>query len=123
MIKFPPKKILVAYDLSDVSRMAWRHAAAIGAACGASLEVVYVEPWKMGVDLLPPPDLTPARVGMLREKVRAVTGNAPKIAILQGDPALSILSFARTHRHEMIVVGSTAERASSARCSARWPRP
>ncbi len=106
MIKFPPKKILVAYDLSDVSRMAWRHAAALAAISGAALEVVYVEPWQAGVDLMPPPDLIPSHARALRVKIRAALGDGPKITILQGDPALRILSLARLHRPDLIVVGT-----------------
>jgi nucleotide-binding universal stress UspA family protein len=106
MITFPPKKILVAYDLSDVSRTAWRHAAALAATCGARLEIVYVEPWRMGSDLMAPPDLTAERVEMLRLEIRSVAGDGPKITILQGDPALLIVSFAREHRQDMIVVGT-----------------
>jgi nucleotide-binding universal stress UspA family protein len=105
-MKFSSKRILVAYDLSDVSRMAWRHAAALAATCGATLEAVYVEPWKMGSDLMAPPDLTADRVEKLRAEIRSVTGDGPKITILQGDPALLILSFARQRRPDLIVVGT-----------------
>jgi len=106
MITFPPKKILVAYDLTDASRMAWRHASALASTCGASLEAVYVEPWRMGSDLMSPPDLTAARVAALRGEIRAVTGAGPKVTILQGDPALLIVNFARQHRLDLIVVGT-----------------
>jgi len=106
MIKFPPKKILVAYDLSDVSRTAWRHAAALAENCGAELDVVYVEPWQAGVDLLPPPALTPAVLRPLRARIRKEVGEGPRIAILQGDAAQSILSMAGRTRPDMIVVGT-----------------
>ena len=105
-MKFPPKKIVVAYDLSDVSRTAWRHAAALAASSGAALEAVYVEPWQMGVDLMPPPDLILTHVRALRAKIRTVVGEGPKITILQGDPAARIVSLARQHRPDMIVVGT-----------------
>ncbi len=110
MIRFPPKKILVAYDLSDVSRAAWRHAAALAAKCGAALEAVYVEPWQMGVDLMPPPDLTPAHVRALRAKIRAVVGDGPAITILQGDPAVRLLNAVRRRRPDLIVVGTHARK-------------
>ncbi|MBI5245679.1 MAG: universal stress protein [Elusimicrobia bacterium] len=106
MIQFPPKKILVAYDLSDVSRIAWRHAVALAADCGAELEAVFVQPWGAGVDLMPPPRLTPAEARSLRAKIRAAVGDGPKITILQGDPAGRILSLARLHRPQLIVVGT-----------------
>lgn len=106
MITFPPKKILVAYDLSDASRTAWRHAAELAPACGATLEILYVEPWRMGADLMAPPDLTAERIAALRGEIRAVAGDRPKITILQGDPALLIVNFALQHRQDMIVVGT-----------------
>lgn len=106
MIKFPPKRILVAYDLSDVSRTAWRHAAELADSCGAALDVVYVEPWQSGVDMMPPPSLTPPIVRPLRARIRAAVGEGPRIAILQGDPAQCILGLAGRSRTDFIVVGT-----------------
>lgn len=106
MIRFPPKRILVAYDLTDVSRTAWRHAAALAEACGAALEVVYVEPWQAGVDLMPPPVLTPSGARELRAQVRAEIGEGPRISILHGDPALRVVELAQRDRPDLIVVGT-----------------
>jgi nucleotide-binding universal stress UspA family protein len=106
MIRFPPKTILVAYDPSDDSRTAWRHAVEFAAACGAALEAVYVAPWQRGDDLMPQPDLTPVQAARLRDKIRAAIGEGTKITILQGDPAASILSCAKRHGAELIVVGT-----------------
>lgn len=106
MIRFPPKKILVAYDLSDVSRLAWRHAASLAAECGAALEFVYVEPWQAGVDLMPPPPLAPPAARQLRGLIRSKVGPGHRIAILHGDPAARILELARRHRADLIVVGT-----------------
>jgi len=106
MIRFPPKKILVAYDLSDVSRLAWKHAAALAAACGAALECVYVEPWQAGVDLMPPPPLAPPAARQLRGMIREKVGPGHRIAILHGEPAQRILELARRHRVDLIVVGT-----------------
>ena len=106
MLRFPPKKILVAFDLSGASRTAWRHAVALAEACGAALEAVYVEPWQMGVDLLPPPPQTAASQKRLRAKVLSALGADAKIAILHGDPAPRILSMARRRHADMIVVGT-----------------
>lgn len=106
MIRFPPKRILVAYDLSDVSRTAWRHAAALAKTCGAALEVVYVEPWQGGVDLMPPTSLTPAGIAELRSAIQEKVGKGVRISILQGDPAQRILGLARLHRPDLLVVGT-----------------
>ncbi|MBI2387127.1 MAG: universal stress protein [Elusimicrobia bacterium] len=106
MIRFPPKRILVAYDLTDVSRTAWRHASALAEACGASLEAVYVEPWQAGVDLMPPPVLTPAGAREMRAQIRAEIGEGVKISVLHGDPALRIVELAKLGHPDMIVVGT-----------------
>jgi nucleotide-binding universal stress UspA family protein len=106
MIRFPPKRILVAYDLTDVSRTAWRHAAALAASCGAALEAVYVEPLQAGVELMPPPILTPSGARELRAQVRAEIGEGPKISILHGDPARRIVELAKLNHPDMIVVGT-----------------
>jgi len=106
MIRFPPKKILVAYDLSDVSRAAWKHASALAAACGAELEAVYVEPWQAGVDMLPPPPLAVPQARELRRAIRSKIGDGHRISILHGEPAARILGLARRVRPDLIVVGT-----------------
>lgn len=106
MNHFKPKKILVAYDMSDVSRTAWKHAAALAQSCGATLDAVYVEPWQVGVHLMPPPDLTPERVSILRNLIVKVVGDKTEVVILQGEPADRILSYARRHHADLIVVGT-----------------
>lgn len=104
MIRFPPKKILVAYDLSDISRTSWRHTQALASSCGAALEVVYVDPWAMSLG--PPPKPILSYVRSLRARIRDMVGSGPKITILQGDPAGSILNLARTQRPDLIVIGT-----------------
>lgn len=106
MIKFPPKKILAAFDFSDSSRLAWKHAAALAAGCGAALEAVYVEPWQSGVDLMPPAGLNASRIRPLRAKIRAVVGEGVKITILEGDPARTVLAHAARTKPDLIVVGT-----------------
>jgi len=106
MIKFPPKRIMAAFDLSDVSRAAWRHAEALAARCGAELEAVYCEPWQPGPEMMPPPALSPGRVRAQRARIRALIGAGPKITILQGDPAARVLSLAARRRPDLIVVGT-----------------
>jgi nucleotide-binding universal stress UspA family protein len=106
MIFFPPKRILVAYDLSDASRLAWQHAVALAGRCGALLEIVHVDPWEPSGDLVPLPDVTPMRIRAIRAQIRAVVGEGTKITILQGDPTAGILGLARTRRAGLIVVGT-----------------
>lgn len=106
MIRFPPKRILVAFDLSAVSRAAWKHAAALASACGADVEVAYVEPWEPGVDMMPVPSLAPPAVRELRSAIRRVVGEGTRITVLSGDPAQRILALARRRRADLIVVGT-----------------
>lgn len=106
MIKFPPKKILAAFDFSDSSRLAWKHAAALAAGCGAALEAVYVEPWQSGVDLMPPAGLNASKIRPLRSKIRAAVGEGVRITILEGDPARTILAHAVRTKPDLIVVGT-----------------
>jgi len=104
MIKFPSKTIIVAYDPSDASRTAWRHAAALAETCGAALEVVFVNPWENSLG--PPPSPIPSQVRALRAQIRAVVGKGPKITILQGDPAHRIVSWTRRRGPDLLVVGT-----------------
>lgn len=106
MIRFPPKRILVAFDLSAVSRAAWRHASALARACGAVVEVAYVEPWEPGVDTMPLPSLAPPAARELRASIRRVVGEGTRITILSGDPAQRVLSLSRRHHADLIVVGT-----------------
>lgn len=106
MIRFPPKTILVGYDLSDASRTAWKHAHALAAGCGATLEAVYVEPWQAGYELPPPPGLTPAQEQALRARIAAEIGPDARLTILSGDPARRILNLARRLRPDLIVLGT-----------------
>ena len=104
MINFLPKTIMVAYDLSDSARTAWRHAAALAARSGAALEAVYVNPWEPSLG--PPPEAIPSEVRALRAQIRAVVGKGPKITILQGDPARRVLGLANRRRPDLLVVGT-----------------
>lgn len=119
MIRFPPRRILVAYDLSKPAGAAWRHAAALAARCGAVLELAYVEPWLPeaaagpGGAFGPSPRLTPRRVKELRETIRAKVGDGVKIVVSEGPPASGILRLARARGADMIVVGTHGRRGLS----------
>ncbi len=106
MNRFQPKSVVVGYDHSEASRAAWKHAAALSDTFGAELHIVYVEPWHAGVDMMPPPDLTPERVRSIRARIAKTVGPKAEIVILHGDPAERILSYARRRRADLIVVGT-----------------
>lgn len=108
MTRFPPKKILVPFDLSALSEAAWGHAVALARRFGATLEVVYVQDWKLVVDLatLPPRAPSPEEKKKLTARIRETVGVASKITFAAGDPAFAILRLARSRRVDLIVMGT-----------------
>jgi nucleotide-binding universal stress UspA family protein len=108
MYRFPPKRVLVACDLSAPTAAAWRQAVSVAERFGASLEAVHVRRWMRAAELapLPPPDLSPEEEGKLLVRFRQVIGAEPKITFLAGDPALGILRAARASRADLIVMGT-----------------
>lgn len=106
MLKFPPKKIMVAYDILDPARTAWRHAAALAGQCGAALEAVYVDPWQPGPELMLPPEPSASHVRALRASIRARIGEGPRITVLRGEPSQRLLSSAKRSHPDLIVVGT-----------------
>lgn len=118
MIRFPPRKILVGYDRSALSMTAWRHAAALAARYGASLELIYVEPWRTegsvpGGGQFVLPGLTPALAREIRAEIRAEVGEGPKITVTEGDPSACILKAALKNHADLIVVGTHGRRGLS----------
>ena len=108
MTRFPPKKILVPFDLSALSAAAWRHAAALARRFGAELEVVHVRDWALGAELapLPPPALSSEDRRELLARIRETVGIRPKITLAVGDPARVLLRLARSRRVDLIVMGT-----------------
>lgn len=109
MLKFPPKTILVPFDLSDVSVAAYRWAADWAKRFGAKLEVVYVE------DLLPPTSWEFTRARMtpkLRRKIlahiRAKVGPKPAVTVVEGEPAVTILRRIKSRKPDLVVMGTHA---------------
>lgn len=112
MIRFPPKKILVPFDFTDASLSAWRQANELALRFGAEVEALYVE------DLLPGDAWEPFRgrvtPGLRRTIIRHLRAKlaprAGKIHVMEGDPALSILSLVRRSRPDLLVMGATSRR-------------
>ncbi len=114
MIRFPPKKILVPFDFTEASLDAWGQAKDMAARFGGEVEAVYVE------DLLPGDAWEPlqARVtpGLRKQIVshlRTRLGAQAKIHVLEGDPALSILSLIRRLKPDLVAMGTTGRRGLS----------
>jgi nucleotide-binding universal stress UspA family protein len=106
MTRFPPKTILVPFDLSALSETAWKQAVPLARRFGARLEVVYVQDWAVTADVtpLPPPVLSAHEKRGLIARIRKTIGMSAKINIVVGDPVHSILRQAR--RADLIVMGT-----------------
>lgn len=107
MIRFPPQRILVPFDFTDVSMAAWHQARQWARRFKAKLDVVYVE------DLIPVPawEFRPTRLGPeMRDEIvkhiRSKIGDHVPIHVTQGDPVINILRLARTLRAHLIVMGT-----------------
>lgn len=114
MIRFPPRRIMVGFDLSVLSISAWRNASALAKRTGAEVELVYVEP---GLSTMGGraqfSGLSDERKKKIARDIRAKVGEGPRITVLEGGPAASLLRAARSCRADMIVVGTHARRGLS----------
>ena len=107
MNHFPPKKILVPFDLSTLSETAWPQAVAFARRFKSDLEVVYVQEWpSTELVSLPPPELSAETKRVLSKQIRATVGTAPKITFIAGNPVRDILRLARIHRTDLIFMGT-----------------
>ena len=114
MLRFPPKKILVPFDLSELSMSAWKQAQVLARPFDAALEVVYIEkPLPVTEVSRFPRDRTHLKRQTLQH-ICSKLGDDVVISYLEGDPASVILALARTRRSDLIVMG-THGRAGVAR--------
>ena len=110
MLHFPPKKILIPFDFSDQSMVAWRHAYDWSRRFKCALELLYVE------NLLPTAGvagweysairLTAAKKKEILAHLRSKLGSLPEVHVVEGDPVVTILRLARTRRPDLIVMGT-----------------
>lgn len=108
----PPKKILLATDLSPRCDRALDRAAALAAQWGSALVAVHAlekfEPGSLEAAQLPswrrPPDPVSLARKQLLAEVSAVADKAT-VLIAKGDPTEAILTTAQTEQCELIVIG------------------
>lgn len=110
MLRFPPKRILVPFDFSEVSLAAWRQAQLLSRRFGARVEALYVEEWVPTGELFQPWRLTPRRRAQMRDRVRSKIGRLARVHVLEGSPVVMILRLVRTRRVDLIVMGTTGRR-------------
>jgi len=117
MKRFPPRRIIVAADLSAPSLSALDAAKALARRWGAMLEIVYVQhPLPLtawvgpdGVPMAAPPMMEePKR--KIEEKLRKAAAGFPaerlKLRTVQGWPPAALLELARPERADLMVMGT-----------------
>lgn len=117
MKRFPPRRILVAADLSAPSLSAVDAAKALALRWGATLEIVYVQhppmlaPW-VGLGGMPPsvPPATQEPKRKVEEKLRRAAADFPaerlKLRTVHGWPPAALLELARPERADLMVMGT-----------------
>lgn len=110
------QKILVAFDGSKASNKALDKAIALAEASSAQLEIIHVLHFPnfiIGEAIINPPinirdDYFAAAekvVEDLKQRVASLP-NSPKVTMLEGGAAESILQYAEKHEFDLIVIGS-----------------
>jgi len=107
MLRFPPRRILVAVEFSKASLHAWEAAKEIAARFGASLEAV----WCIESAVVELSGLTalPRRPGYRAEglrRLRARLGPGARVRAVDGDPSFALRRLARDRACDLIVMGS-----------------
>lgn len=106
--RFALRRILVPFDLSNLSQAAWQRAVAIARRFNSEIEALFVQEWPLGENmaLMPPPDFAPEYKKKLINRIRETVGEDAKISLVVGNAAEQILHFAKIHRADLIVMGT-----------------
>jgi universal stress protein A len=118
-------RILVPTDFSEPAAQTLEYAARLAVRIGATMEVLHVvdDPVASGAWN---PDIFPTEIGRFMDDlvkdvrrrldalVRQLPGNlAPRTVVLSGQPARTIVDYARTGAFDLIVMGTRGRRALS----------
>lgn len=107
MNRFPPRKILVAFDFTKRSREAWRYAGMLARVLGAELRAVHVAGWTIAPDgMFVAPNLTPQERAQLQKTLDDELGGPGLGRLAEGDLVGEILTAARELGAELIVMGT-----------------
>jgi nucleotide-binding universal stress UspA family protein len=114
MLRFPPRRILVAVDMTEASRLAFRSARLISKRFGSVLEAVYCDaplPSEISIygDFAADPEHSPRLKAALTRRFK----HAHALHIRAGDPEKVILSVARECRPDLLVVGTHGRKGLS----------
>lgn len=115
MKRFPPRRILVAADLSAPSLSAIDAATALARRWGSALEIVYVQPPPIGVwsepglPVLPSPETSDPPRNLMKRLRRAAAGFPRErltLRLARGRPEAALLQMARPGRADLLVMGT-----------------
>jgi nucleotide-binding universal stress UspA family protein len=110
MTAFPPRRVLVAVDLSPISADVWNWASFL-AGRGARVEALYVRELEPAPIMgLPAAPLTAAGKARLLKRLRALCRGA-RARVEEGDPVRAILRAARGA--DVVVMGTNGRRGLS----------
>jgi len=107
MLRFPPRRILVAVEFSKESFFAWEAAREISDRYGAALEAVWCVP-SVATEATGLANLS-RRPGYRAEglrRLRARLGPDARLHAVNGDPAFAIRRIARERRCDLVVMGT-----------------
>ncbi len=108
VVRFPPKKILAALDLSEASLPAWEEAKQLAKEFGAKVEGIYVQPWiYSGLKAGMPSSTATARASSeALEALRARLGLSADVGVVPGEVEETILSWGKDLGFDLIVMGT-----------------
>lgn len=107
MLRFPPRRLLVAVDATKASMLAWGAAKEIAARFGASLEAVWcVPPEPADVAGLTPSSLSAARRAGALKRLRAKLGPGARVHAVNGEPVAALRRLVRARCPDLLVMGS-----------------
>lgn len=106
MYSIPPKVVLVPFDFSERSFLAWRYAVELKERLRCRLEAVYVEPFFFVSETVVPPSLSPGRRREIEAKMRRSLPEAAAAHVVEGDVEFRILETARRRKADLIVMAT-----------------
>lgn len=108
MLRFPPRRILVAVEFSKESLYAWNAAKAIAERFGAVLEAVWcVEPAVTEMTGLRNLSRAPGYRAEGLRRLRARLGPGARLHVVNGDPIAAIRRLARDRACDLLVMGTS----------------
>ena len=111
MLRFPPRRLLVAVDFSKESLYAWNAAKAIAERFGAVLEAVWcVEPVVTELTGLRNLSRSPGYRAEGLKRLRARLGPGSRLHAVKGDPVAAIRRLARDRRCDLVIMGRSRKR-------------